>query len=92
MIRQNINKLKNTISKVETKSKINNLVSILDYKYSTGDSLKEIYDETIKIYGNHGKALFMEFALQNKNNKDFMDEFHKTSFIENIKNRDFKDD
>ena len=74
--------------KHSTNSKLDMLYSVLNSKYENqGMSLKEIYDEVIYMQGSRdGALIFSEFAKRKKENGDkrFMDEFNKTSFVENI--------
>tara|TARA_R110000803_G_scaffold21027_1_gene53396 strand:- start:218 stop:499 length:282 start_codon:yes stop_codon:yes gene_type:complete len=80
--------------KHSTNSKLDMLYRVLNSKYENqGMSLKEIYDEVIYIKGSRGGALiFSEFAKRKKENGDkrFMDEFNKTSFVENIHSKTIK--
>jgi len=77
-----IEKARKRLRPKSTDEKVKNLVDIMNYKYSTGNTLKEIHDEVVEANGHNGKALFMEFVQQNKDNEDFMKEFNKTSFID----------
>jgi hypothetical protein len=74
--------------KHSTNSKLDMLYRVLNSKYENqGMSLKEIYDEVIYMQGSRdGALIFSEFAKRKKENGDkrFMDEFNKTSFVENI--------
>ena len=65
--------------------KLSDLISILKSKYSTGESLKSLYDQVKEAYGSANVgAIFSTFASEMKNNKKFMEEFNKTSFIDNV--------
>jgi hypothetical protein len=69
-------------------SNIDNLMSIMDSKIKNqGYSLKELYDEVISMQGSRdGALIFSEFIKRKKDEGDtkIMDEFNKTSFVENI--------
>jgi hypothetical protein len=69
-------------------SNIDNLMSIMDSKIKyQGYSLKELYDEVISMQGSRdGALIFSEFIKRKKDERDtkIMDEFNKTSFVENI--------
>jgi hypothetical protein len=69
-------------------SNIDNLMSIMDSKIKyQGYSLKELYDEVISMQGSRdGALIFSEFIKRKKDEGDtkIMDEFNKTSFVENI--------
>lgn len=71
-----------------TNSKLDMLYRILNNKYNNqGYTLKELYDETISMQGvKDGALIFSEFAKRKKDSGDkrFMEEFNKTSFVENI--------
>lgn len=69
-------------------SNLDNLMSIMDSKVKyQGYSLKELYDEVIKFQGSRdGALIFSEFIKRKKDEGDtkIMDEFNRTSFVENI--------
>lgn len=69
-------------------SKLDMLFRVLDNKYNNqGYTLKELYDETISMQGSKdGALIFSEFVKRKKDSGDkrFIDEFNKTSFVENI--------
>ena len=61
---------------------LKDLINILNSKYKHWESLKEIYDQVKEIYGSvYTPWIFWEFVKTNKKNKNFMQEFEKTSFI-----------
>lgn len=76
------------IEKNPPRSKIDNLVSIMTSKVKNqGYSLKELYDETLKMLGSQeGALVFSEFIKRKKDegDKKIIEEFNKTSFVENI--------
>ena len=71
-----------------TNSKLDMLYRVLKSKYENqGMSLKQIYDEVINMQGiKDGALIFSEFVKRKKEEGDkrFIDEFNKTSFVENI--------
>lgn len=72
----------------ENGGKVDNIVSIMNSKLKNqGYSLKELYDEVIKLHGSKdGAIIFSEFIKRKKdeNDTDIINEFNKTSFVENI--------
>ena len=78
--------------KYSINSKLDMLYRILKSKYENhGMTLKEIYDEVIYMQGIRDSALiFFEFVKRKKEegDKEFMDEFNKTSFVENIHSKE----
>lgn len=60
------------------------IVNQSTYKYKMGQSLKSIYDDLIFAFGQaNGAWYFLGFVEVNKNDTVFMEEFNKTSFVEN---------
>jgi DNA polymerase III sliding clamp (beta) subunit (PCNA family) len=65
--------------------RVADLISILKSKYNTGESLKSLYDQVKEAYGSANVGtIFSTFASEMKNNKKFMEEFNKTSFVDNV--------
>lgn len=62
----------------------NNLLKILNSKYDKGLSLSDIYEELKEAYGTlNGNLIMSEFLFHNKDNKEIMEEMHRTAFIIN---------
>jgi DNA polymerase III sliding clamp (beta) subunit (PCNA family) len=81
---------KNIVKKAVKTSRdpLESLINIMNNKINNqGYSLKQLYDEVIKMQGTvDGALVFSEFIKRQKEagNTKLMDEFKKTSFVENI--------
>lgn len=75
-------------------SPLNKLIRIMENKINNqGYSLKDLYDEVIKMKGSKDGALvFSEFIKRQKDNGNnkLIEEFNRTSFVENIHSKDPK--
>lgn len=86
-IQKEIDSLKSKKSETNN-DKLDDIISIMNNKLKNqGYSLKELYDEVIKLQGSRdGAILFSEFIKRKKDegDSDVVDEFNKTSFVENV--------
>jgi hypothetical protein len=72
------------INKLKSNYFTNNLIKILNSKYDKGLSLFDIYEELKEAYGIlDGNTLMSRFLFHNKDNKEIMEEMHRTAFIIN---------
>lgn len=79
---------KKTEGKKKENNKMESLLKIMDGKVkNNGYSLKKLYDEVLWGHGSsNGAAIFSEFIKRKKEEGDtkVMDEFNRTSFVENV--------
>lgn len=63
----------------------NTILSGMELFYSNGMSLYDIRKMAYEMHGDVGVCIFLDFVKKHRNDEKFMNEFNKTSFIDDVR-------